>query len=57
MKLQDANLQLFEKNLFHTSSLYFAFIFSECIKINKYFFQRGFEIMQAQFPSRNISGK
>ena len=34
MKSQDANLQLYEKELFHTSSfMYFAFIFSEYIKI------------------------
>ena len=32
MKLRDANLQVYEKKLFHTSSfMYFAFIFSECI--------------------------
>ena len=34
MKLRDANLQLYEKKLFHTSFfMYFAFIFSKCIKI------------------------
>ena len=34
MKLRDANLQLYEKKLFHASSLlYFAFIFSEYIMI------------------------
>ena len=34
MKLWDANLQLYGKKLSHTSSfMYFACIFSECIKI------------------------
>ena len=34
MKLPDANLRLYEKKLLHTSPfMYFAFIFSECIKI------------------------
>ena len=34
MKLRDANLQLYEKKLFHASSLlYFAFIFSKYIMI------------------------
>ena len=35
MKQRDANLQLYEKKLFHSSSfMYFAFIFSEYITIN-----------------------
>ena len=35
MKLRDANLQVFEKKLYHTSSvMYFAFIFSEGMTIN-----------------------
>ena len=34
MNLRDANLQAYEKKLFHTSSfVYFAVIFSECITI------------------------
>ena len=34
MKLWDADLQVYEKKLFHTYSfMYFAFIFSECILI------------------------
>ena len=34
MKLQDTNLQVSEKKLFHMSSfMYFAFIFSECITV------------------------
>ena len=34
MKMQDANQQVYEKKLFHTSSfMYFAFIFSEWITI------------------------
>ena len=35
MKLRDANLQVFEKKIYHTSSfMYFAFIFSERMTIN-----------------------
>ena len=34
MKLRDANLQVYEKKLFHTSFfIYFASIFSECVAI------------------------
>ena len=34
MKLRDASLQVYEKELLHISSfMYFAFIFSECITI------------------------
>ena len=34
MELRDANLQVYEKKLFHKSSfMYFAFIYSECITI------------------------
>ena len=34
MKLQNTNLQVYEKKFFHTYSfMYFAFIFSECITI------------------------
>ena len=37
MKLRDPKLQLQEKKLFHTSSfMYFAFIFSEDIKITSF---------------------